>query len=106
MMNPSVLPADAWKEEKNQFLAADGQLFNTYLVSKNKIGLQFFPSYTLWTYVIGTPLPDKDILIGWDIYSQSKSIRILPHGIRFKREFKPFIDIPKIPPLSIINPDF
>ncbi|KAK2656992.1 hypothetical protein Ddye_010044 [Dipteronia dyeriana] len=57
MMNPSVLPTEAWKEEKNQFLAADGQLFNTYLVSKNKIGLQFFPSFTLWTHVIGTPLP-------------------------------------------------
>ncbi|KAK2658236.1 hypothetical protein Ddye_004769 [Dipteronia dyeriana] len=80
MMNPSVLPAEAWKQENNQFLAADGQIFNTHLVSKHKIGLQFFPSFTLWTHVIGTPLPDKDILIGWDIYSQSKSIRILPQA--------------------------
>ncbi|KAK2658234.1 hypothetical protein Ddye_004767 [Dipteronia dyeriana] len=80
MMNPSVLPAEAWKQENNQFLAADEQIFNTHLVSKHKIGLQFFPSFTLWTHVIGTPLPDKDILIGWDIYSQSKSIRILPQA--------------------------
>ncbi|KAK2665278.1 hypothetical protein Ddye_003852 [Dipteronia dyeriana] len=87
MMNPNILPPDAWKHENNQFLAADGQLFSTHLVSKHKIGLQFFPSFTICTYIIGTPLPDKDILIGWDIYSQARSIRILPQGIHFKKEF-------------------
>ncbi|KAK2650124.1 hypothetical protein Ddye_017613 [Dipteronia dyeriana] len=49
---------------------------------------------------------DEDILIGWNVYSQSKFIRILPTGIRFKREFKPFSNIPKIFPLSAINSDF
>ncbi|KAK2638252.1 hypothetical protein Ddye_026047 [Dipteronia dyeriana] len=106
MMNPEVLPSEAWKEKSNDFLAADGQIFITNMVSKKKIDIQFFPSYTLWTHVIGTPLPDKDILIGWDIFSQSKSIRILPIGIRFKHEFKPFTNIPKIFPISAINPNF
>ncbi|KAK2647794.1 hypothetical protein Ddye_015283 [Dipteronia dyeriana] len=96
MMNPKVLPPKAWKEEDNKFLVADGQIFIIKLVSRKKIGIQFFPSFTLWTHVIGTPLQDKDILIGWDVYSQSQSIRILPIGIRFKREFKPFTSIPKI----------
>ncbi|KAK2658293.1 hypothetical protein Ddye_004826 [Dipteronia dyeriana] len=66
MMNPRVLPPAAWKKKDNEFLAADGQIFTTNLVSKHKIGIQFFPLCTLWTHVIDTPLPDKDILIGWD----------------------------------------
>ncbi|KAK2634647.1 hypothetical protein Ddye_029439 [Dipteronia dyeriana] len=94
------------KKKDNEFLANDGQIFTTNLVSKQKIGIQFFPTCTLWTHVIGTPIPDKDIVIGWDIYSQSKFIRILPTGIRFKREFKPFSNIPKHFPLSAINPNF
>ncbi|KAK2654930.1 hypothetical protein Ddye_007982 [Dipteronia dyeriana] len=51
MMNPKVLPAEAWKEEKNEFLAADGNTCITYLVSKHKVGIQFFPSFTLWTQI-------------------------------------------------------
>ncbi|KAK2642109.1 hypothetical protein Ddye_023872 [Dipteronia dyeriana] len=64
MMNPRVLPPEAWKEKSNEFLTVDDQIFITNLVYKKKIGIQFFPSYTLWTHVIGTPFPDKDILIG------------------------------------------
>ncbi|KAK2638389.1 hypothetical protein Ddye_026184 [Dipteronia dyeriana] len=37
MMNPKVMPLDAWKKEDNEFLAADGQIFTTNLVSKYKI---------------------------------------------------------------------
>ncbi|KAK2642486.1 hypothetical protein Ddye_024249 [Dipteronia dyeriana] len=44
MMNPRVLPLEAWKEKSNEFLATDGQIFITNLVSKKKIGIQFFPS--------------------------------------------------------------
>ncbi|KAK2640900.1 hypothetical protein Ddye_022663 [Dipteronia dyeriana] len=47
MMNPKVLPAETWKEERNEFLAADGKIFVTNLISKHKIGIQFFPSFTL-----------------------------------------------------------
>ncbi|KAK2653231.1 hypothetical protein Ddye_013087 [Dipteronia dyeriana] len=59
MMNPNVLPSDVWKEEKNEFPVADGQIFNTYLISKHKVGIQFFPSFTLWTHVIGTPFQTR-----------------------------------------------
>ncbi|KAK2645460.1 hypothetical protein Ddye_020655 [Dipteronia dyeriana] len=57
MMNPNVLPSDAWKEEKNEFLAADGQIFNTYLISKHKVSIQFFPSFTLWTQASSSTAP-------------------------------------------------
>ncbi|KAK2645494.1 hypothetical protein Ddye_020689 [Dipteronia dyeriana] len=64
MMNPRVLPPNAWKKKDNEFLTADGQIFTTNLVSKQKTDIQFFPTCTLWTHVIGTPILDKDILIG------------------------------------------
>ncbi|KAK0580148.1 hypothetical protein LWI29_037057 [Acer saccharum] len=56
--------------------------------------------------VVGTPLPDKDILLGWDVFCQSKSLRILPTGIRYKKNFKAFSDISKIFPLSEIQAPF
>ena len=106
MTNPTVLPPEYWKSQEHHFRAADGKVFSTHLISRKKIGIQFFPSYTLWVHVIGTPLPDKDILLGWDIFRQSKSLRILPTGIRYKKHFKAFSDIPKIFPLSAIQAPF
>ncbi|KAK0598266.1 hypothetical protein LWI29_033129 [Acer saccharum] len=106
MMNPKILPPECWKPYVYHFRAVDGKVFSTNLISRKKIGIKLFPSFTLWVQVIGTPLPDKDILIGWDVFRQSKSLRILPTGIRFKRHFKSFSEIPKIFPLSEIQPPF
>ncbi|KAK1582477.1 hypothetical protein Q3G72_015436 [Acer saccharum] len=106
MMNPTVLPPEYWKSQEHHFRAADGKVFSTHLISIKKIGIQFFPSFTLWVHVLGTPLPDKDILLVWDVFCQCKSLRILPSGIRYKKDFKAFSDIPKIFPLSTIQAPF
>ncbi|KAK3200413.1 hypothetical protein Dsin_023828 [Dipteronia sinensis] len=105
-MTPNILPPETWKSHTQYFKAANGKIFATNLISKHKTSIKFFPSYTFWAHVIGTSLPDKDVLIGWDVYSQCKSLRILPAGIRYKRDFKPFSQIPKIFPLSEIQPHF
>ncbi|KAK3210829.1 hypothetical protein Dsin_015535 [Dipteronia sinensis] len=84
MMNPNILAPDTWKSHTRYFKAADGKAFTTNLISKTKIGIKIFPSYTIWTQVLGTSLPDKAILIGWDVYCQCQSLRILPSGIRYK----------------------
>ncbi|KAK0608919.1 hypothetical protein LWI29_037991 [Acer saccharum] len=106
MKNPKVLPPEFWKSQVQHFRAADGNVFSTNLISRKKIGIQFFPFFTLWVQVIGTPLPDKDILLGWDVFYQSKSLRILPTGIRYKKNFKVFSNISKIFPLSEIQAPF
>ncbi|KAK0589921.1 hypothetical protein LWI29_020251 [Acer saccharum] len=106
MMSPKVLPLEFWKPYVRHFKAADGKVFSTNLISRKKIGFKFFPTFTLWVQVIGTPLPDKDILLGWDVFCQSKSLRILPTGIRYKKDFKAFSDVPKIFPLSEIQSPF
>ncbi|KAK0590062.1 hypothetical protein LWI29_022263 [Acer saccharum] len=106
MMNPTILPPEYWKSQEHHFRAADGKVFATHLISKKKIGIQFFPSFTLWVHVLGTPLPDKDILLSWDVFCQCKSLRILPSEIRYKKNFKAFSDIPKIFKLSTIQAPF
>ncbi|KAK3230311.1 hypothetical protein Dsin_002192 [Dipteronia sinensis] len=100
MMNPNILPPKTWKPHTRYFKVEDGKIFTTNLISKHKVGIKIFQSYTFWKQVLRTSVPDKDILIGWDVYCQCKSLRILPSGIRYKREFKPFSHIPKIFPLS------
>ncbi|KAK0572645.1 hypothetical protein LWI29_034803 [Acer saccharum] len=76
MMNPTILPPEYWKSQEHHFRAADGKVFATHLISRKKIGIQFFPSFTLWVYVLGTPLPDKDILLGWDVFCQYFFIKL------------------------------
>ena len=42
MMNPSVLPSEAWTTHAAFFMAADGKIFRTDLITKEKIGIKFF----------------------------------------------------------------
>ncbi|RDX86622.1 hypothetical protein CR513_32028, partial [Mucuna pruriens] len=96
MMNPDILPKEAWKKEYSYFIAADGEVFITDLISVNPIGICFSPDCIVWSKVIGTKLPDRDILIGMDVFSKAASLQIHSTGIKYKREFKPFSKILKI----------
>ena len=96
MMNPAILPSQYWVNETHRFKAANGEVFKTTLVTKSKIGIKFFPNCVTWTKVIGSELPDKDILIGMDIIVQSQRLSIFANGLKHKRDFKPFCSIPKL----------
>ncbi|RDX86620.1 hypothetical protein CR513_32030, partial [Mucuna pruriens] len=96
MMNPDILPKEAWKKEYSYFVAADGEIFRTDLITVNTIGICFFPNCIVWSRVIGTKLPDRDILIGMDVFSNAAKLQIHSTGIRYKREFKPFTKVLKI----------
>nr|XP_012568598.1 uncharacterized protein LOC101496717 [Cicer arietinum] len=100
MMNPSILPTEAWVKHAAYFVAADGKTFRTDLMTKEKIGIRFFPECIVWTKVIGSSLPNKDIVVGMDVYSAANRLQILPTGIKFKREFKPYSGILKLYSLS------
>ena len=85
MVNPKVLPSDAWKPHKEYFKAADDQVYETQWISKKLVGIKFFPNYIIWTKVLGSSLLGKDILIGMDVYFQARKLRILPNGISYKQ---------------------
>ncbi|KAL0283737.1 UNVERIFIED_CONTAM: polyprotein [Sesamum radiatum] len=62
MLNPEVLPDDAWRTHYEYFQAADGQKFSTSLITKKPIGIRFFPECIIWLHVIGNaPAPYADI---------------------------------------------
>ncbi|KAH9780659.1 hypothetical protein KPL71_008162 [Citrus sinensis] len=100
MLNPNILPPDSWTKYDENFRAVNGKLFTTTLITKKPIGIQLFPNCVLWTKVIGSTLPNKDILLGFDILHQITHLQIIPTGIRVKSMFKPFTDILKLYNLS------
>ncbi|RDX82731.1 hypothetical protein CR513_36432, partial [Mucuna pruriens] len=96
MMNPDILPKEFWKKDICYFIAADGKVFRTDLITKDPVGIRFFPECVVWSRVIGSKLPNRDILIGMDIYSAANKLQILSTGVKYKREFKPFIEVLKL----------
>ncbi|KAH9671262.1 hypothetical protein KPL70_017294 [Citrus sinensis] len=100
MLNPHILPPEYWTEYEEHFKAVNGKLFTTSLITEKPIGIKIFPNCVIWTKVIGSTLPNKDLLLGFDILHQIKHLQILPNGIRVKFMFKPFIDILKLYNLS------
>ncbi|KAH9752094.1 hypothetical protein KPL71_014558 [Citrus sinensis] len=100
MLNPHILPSEYWTQSQEHFKAVNGKLFTTSLITKKPIGIQIFPNCVIWTKVIGSTLPNKDILLGFDILHQIQHLQIIPTGIRVKSMFKPFTDILKLYNLS------
>ncbi|KAH9716873.1 hypothetical protein KPL71_021611 [Citrus sinensis] len=100
MLNPHILPPTYWTKSEEHFKAVNGKLFTTSLITKKPIGIQIFPNCVIWTKVIGSTLPNKDILLGFDILYQIKHLQIIPTGIRVKSMFKPFTDVLKLYNLS------
>ena len=100
MLNPDILPSQSWQHYEENFKAINGKLFTTTLITRKPIGIQIFPNCVIWTKVIGSHLPNKDILLGFDIIHQIKHLQIIPTGIRVKSMFKPFTNVLKLYGLS------
>lgn len=96
IMNPDVLPPEEWEKHKAYFRAANGVTFSTKLRTKKEISIQFFPGCIVWTKVLGSSLPDNDLLVRFRDYRKASGLRILPDGLRFKALFKPFIHTTKV----------
>ncbi|KAH9717003.1 hypothetical protein KPL71_021663 [Citrus sinensis] len=106
ILNPAILPPETWISNENHLRAASGKLFSTKLRTKSRIGIQLFPKLTVWTHVIGSSLPDKDLLLGFDILFQAQKIQVLPTGFRFQSMFQPYTDQLKLYHLAQSPPDY
>ena len=47
MIDPSVLPSDCWEKHSKRFRAVNGETFETTLITKKPIGIQFFSNYII-----------------------------------------------------------
>jgi hypothetical protein len=86
MVNPVLFPVDFKVKSKEQFEAANGEIFGA-TISRHKLGIKFFPNCLVWLHVYGNKLHGKDILIGWDCYCKAQQLRLLPKGLRYKGYF-------------------
>lgn len=96
MLNLGILPKSAWTTHIEYFQAADGERFETNLITKHPVGIQFFPNSIIWTKIIGSKLHEKDLLICFDIYHTARRLTILPNGLKYKRQFQPYTNVQKI----------
>ena len=96
LMNLTILPSSAWKPSVHFLKATDRKIFRMDLITEHKISIKFFPRCIIWTKVIRIYLPNKDIVIGMDVYTQNHILHILSQGNKFKREFKPYYITPKL----------
>ena len=85
MLNPSILSSHFWEKHKEYFRVTNGELFQTNLITKKPVGIQFFPNCVLWIKIVGSNLPDKDILIGFDILHLIKNLHVTASRIRYKQ---------------------
>ncbi|KAL5564654.1 hypothetical protein UlMin_027818 [Ulmus minor] len=93
IMNPDILPKEFWRKQKQYFHTVDRNIFCTELISK-PIKLQFFPGCTVIHQVLGSKLPVKDLIIGFDVYTKKKGLRILPSGLAYKQYFIAWEPVP------------
>ncbi|KAK3210865.1 hypothetical protein Dsin_015571 [Dipteronia sinensis] len=105
-MNPNILPPETWKSHTRYFKAADGKIFTTNLISKTKIGIKIFPSYTIWTQVLGTSLPVKISSLAGMFIANANPFAFFPLASDTREISNSFSHIPNIFPLSEIQPTF
>ncbi|KAH9686154.1 hypothetical protein KPL70_014259 [Citrus sinensis] len=100
MIDPSVLPSDSWEPHSKLFRAVNGETFETTLITKKPIGIQFFPNCIIWKKIVASKLPDKDLLIGFDILHLVKNLFLTSSGVRYKHMFLPYTDTLRLYALS------
>ena len=79
-----ILQSHFWEKHTKYFKATNGELFHTNLITKKPIGVQFFPGCILWIKLVGSNLPDKYLLIEFDVPHLVKKLYITASGIRYK----------------------
>ncbi|RYQ88862.1 hypothetical protein Ahy_B09g095807 [Arachis hypogaea] len=91
-----VLPKEMWAPFFKRFTAANSEIFTINLISKKPISLEIFASQTTWLRVLGSYLPDKDVLFGFDVFFRTHGLHIKPIGLTYKRQFLPFVEMQSI----------
>ncbi|PKI56586.1 hypothetical protein CRG98_023030 [Punica granatum] len=95
IMNPEVLTKECWKPHIKHFSTASSEVFSTHLISQ-PLKIQFFHGCYLITRALGSTLPRKDIVVGWDIITKVNKLRMTPERVCFKHYFQPYVQTPRL----------
>ena len=82
------------------FRAVNRETFETTLITKKPIGIQLFPNCIIWKKIVASKLPNKDLLIGFDIIHLVKNLFLTSSGVRYKQMFLPYTDTLRLYALS------
>ncbi|KAH9769531.1 hypothetical protein KPL71_012037 [Citrus sinensis] len=93
MLNSRILPSDYWEHHTEYFRAVNGKIFKTSLISKKPIGIQFFSNCIIWQKIVGSELPDKDLLLGFNILQLTYGIMLLEKKSNIRKESVEFLGI-------------
>ena len=100
MIDPSVLPSDYWEPHSKLLSAVSGETFETILITKKPIGIQFFLNCIIWKKIVASKLPGKDLLIGFEVLHLVKNLFLTSSGVRYKQMFLPYTDTLRLYTLS------
>ncbi|XP_043725512.1 uncharacterized protein LOC122672074 [Telopea speciosissima] len=96
ILAPYILPSCYWKPYKQYFIAADGKTFFVDLISKDPVKFKIFPLLTVSHRVLGSSLPDRDALIGFDLLTKFPGLQWSSHGLTYKKQTLPWITTPTL----------
>ena len=91
--NPFVLPSFIWKEQKMFFKTTDENVFSIDFISR-PITIQFFLGCTVTKRILGSPLPQKDLVVGFDIITSKLGLKLSGKRIKYKQYFQPWQSLP------------
>lgn len=87
MMNPKLLPEDAWKKSEKILTSASGIDFGAGKETKEPVEVQLLPNCKIKIQVIGNSLPKRDLILGFDVFKQMGVI-LQPDGIKKGPHFR------------------
>nr|XP_009759462.1 PREDICTED: uncharacterized protein LOC104211989 [Nicotiana sylvestris] len=102
LINFVVLPEDQWVLHFKDFNTASNGIVTTTIITKHPVTIEFFLGLKYRTKLIGSDVPGKDLIVGFDIYRQLRDqLQIKANGIAFKKQFKLYFEVPR--PFQITN---
>ncbi|KAH0652697.1 hypothetical protein KY285_030240 [Solanum tuberosum] len=97
IFNPTVLPDDQWISHFQNFSTPSKEILTTKLITKHPVVIEFFPGLQFRTKLLGSAVPRRDLITGFDIYTQLKDrLEIRTTGITFGQQFKPYTLMSKL----------
>ena len=84
ILHPRILPQEFWLPYHQMFRVANGETFLITLKSK-PILIKIFPTLTIKHQVLGSPLTNKDLFIGFDLLHQIPSLKWSSKGLMHKQ---------------------
>nr|XP_009786478.1 PREDICTED: uncharacterized protein LOC104234581 [Nicotiana sylvestris] len=97
LINPTILPKDQWVPHFKDFNTASNAILTTTIVTKHPVTIEFFLGLKYRTKLLGSDVPGKNLIIGFDFYRQLRDqLQIKDNGIAFKKQFRPYSEIPRL----------